>query len=344
MKGYQSKYSAKQSRKPLPKLEYIKRRLDSRGQYGALTVLNQCCEQAKKGSKIGRMGVDMFLNAFTYHPISIHSTSAFGLSIDVKELIKHSAERDIYHEAIFYNFFSECDTNDMVKKTPITEVLANLQLLGKGVHTIDLIDETYLHPCQVVKVLRILRLQEGFRYRKQNVSVDDIRNVFNRYSSSPDLDGSKPMRTYRFSEEMMEWGQDNPFALKISELCSLNLSRLKLKEGSMEIFPPNPRYNPKRRETATLEDRRFVINDKEMIEVTRHDKREVDGFEILTKINELRDKMIENLLEELNPPVLNFRLDNSELLERDKESLVDALEMKKRRIEHNRAYRRRMFE
>jgi len=327
-------------------VDYVRNKLESRGQYGAADVLNTCHDLANKGSRVGKEGVQMLVNAFQYHPISVHYASEFGLTVNLRKLeedAKHS--QSIYVEAVCYNFLPEERSKDTLRKFPLTEVLAQLQLLGRGVHTLDIVDMTHLFPQQVIGTLNVLRLNEGFFYKGKHIKADCIADVFGHYSSFPGLYGNRPLRTVRFDEKMMEWGRENRLGLKVAELSALNLAKIKMKNGEMEIFPPNPNYDLEKRDTATLSDKKFVISDRSMMEMTKSNKRLVKADELVKDVCELREDMVRNLLKRLNPQLMQIREQMAEPVfpEKYRTQLQDAVSAQKRRFERSKSYRRRML-
>ena len=94
--------SAKRQVSSGSRVDYVRNRLESRQQYGAAVVLDRSHKMAQKGLKVGRDAVQMFLSAFQYHPISVHSVSEFGMSVRLKELVARasSSDHNICYEAL----------------------------------------------------------------------------------------------------------------------------------------------------------------------------------------------------------------------------------------------------
>jgi hypothetical protein len=340
-------YTSGHGNRPRVNAEYVKRKLEFRGQYGAADVLQRSSDMARKGVPYGKNAVDMFVRAFQRHPISVHAASEFGYSVILRDLVKRasSSDHNIGYEALLYNFMPANRSYEIMKKTPVIDVLAELQIAGRGFHILDIVDRTKLFPQQVIESLNILRLNEGFFYRGHHISSESIANMFAEFSTKKDLYGNRPLRTVVFSDDMMEWGMENRLGMKVVTITALNLSRVKLKHDVMEVFPPNPNYDLDRRETATLDEKKFIVSDRAMIEATKDGRRELKPIEVVEEVCGLREEMVQNLLRKLNPDLQEAREYSKQpvVLERYRVIIKEAEEARKTRMENNKRYRRRML-
>ena len=299
------------------KLDYIKGKLTSRGQITALKIVEQMQRGAKNGSLYDKQGIGFFLHAFfEKHLPYVHHITPFGISIDVKKLVSECKASTMWHDQALVHDYAYHKEIGNYQHTPIPQLLFRFQTMGIGIHTIELMNQASMHPYQIIRTMPILRLERGFRYPQKdgkNLIPIQIAQALARYSSMPKLSKlHAPVTTISFDalHGFEKFAIKNPIAAKVAELCAREMAKLKSK-SEISVYPLNPGYSFD--DKASMHDtstKYSIVGDDEFYVLRRESNsrsEHIGPLEMLRELHDLREKTIQKMYEQLNPPLARVR-------------------------------------